>query len=88
MLFWVINIYINGYEIMGQKAKNAGKKQSKTCNKKANTKSVCGGGCAKAKVFTPIQILEHQLMSLDRNPKYVKGIGKVLKSNGTALQIS
>ena len=35
---------------MGQKAKNAGKKASKTCNKLANTKSVkCSG--ARLKVF-------------------------------------
>ena len=72
---------------MGQKAKNAGKKQSKTCNKKANAKSVCGGGGFQAKVLTPIQKLELQIMDVGRNSTYVKGVGKVLKSNGTALII-
>ena len=35
---------------MGQKAKNAGKKNSKTCNKLATTKSIkCSGGRMKLK---------------------------------------
>ena len=69
---------------MGQKAKNAGKKQSKTCNKKATAKSVCGGSFQE-KVLTPIQIMELQLMSLEGNSTYVKGVGNVVKSNGTVL---
>ena len=70
---------------MGEKAKNAGKKQSKTCNKKANAKSVCGGGCFKAIALTPIQKLELQIMDVGRNSTYVKGVGYVIKSNRTAL---
>ena len=34
---------------MGQKSKNAGKKQSKTCNKLANAKSVRIDGCSRRK---------------------------------------
>jgi len=72
---------------MGQKAKNAGKKQSKTCNKKATSKSICGGGCFREKVLTHIQIMELQLMGLKGNSTYVKGVGNVVKSNGTVLKM-
>jgi len=72
---------------MGQKAKNAGKKQSKTCNKKANAKSVCGGGGFKAIALTPIQKLELQIMDVGRNSTYVKGVGLIIKTNGTYLRI-
>jgi len=73
---------------MGQKAKNAGKKQSKTCNKKATSKSICGGGCFREKVLTHIQIMELQLMGLKgRDSTYVKGVGNVVKSNGTVLKM-
>ena len=72
---------------MGQKAKTAGKKQSKTCNKKANAKSVSGGKAFSAVALTPIQKLELQLMDVGRNSTYVKGVGNVIKSNGTALLI-
>ena len=72
---------------MGQKAKNAGKKQSKTCNKKATSKSICGGGCFQEKVLTHIEIMELQLMSLKGNSTYVKGVGNVVKSNGTVLKM-
>ena len=71
---------------MGQNAKNAGKKQSTTCNKKANAKSVCGGNFQE-KVLTHIQIMELQLMSLKGNSTYVKGVGNVVKSNGTVLKM-
>ena len=70
---------------MGQKAKNAGKKQSKTCNKKANAKSVCGGGGFKAIALTPIKKLELQIMDVGRNSTYVKGVGNVLKTNRTPV---
>ena len=72
---------------MGQKAKNAGKKQSKTCNKKATSKSICGGGCFREKVLTHIQIMELQLMGLKGNSTYVKGVGNVVNSNGTVLKM-
>ena len=65
---------------MGQKAKNAGKKQSKTCNKKATAKSVCGGKGFRAKTLTPIQRLELQLMDVGRNTTYA-----TVKTNGTPL---
>ena len=70
---------------MGQIAKNAGKKQSKTCNKKATAKSVCGGKVFRAIALTPIQMLELQLMDAGRNSTYADGIGKVIKTNGTPL---
>ena len=70
---------------MGQKAKNAGKKQSKTCNKKANAKSICGGGWFKAVTLTPIQKLELQIMDVGRNSTYVKGVGHILKTNRTPV---
>ena len=46
---------------MGQKAKNAGKKQSKTCNKLANAKSVKATGCRlkMVEIITP-NIIEKQ----------------------------
>ena len=72
---------------MGQKAKNAGKKQSKTCNKKATSKSICGGGCFREKALTHIQIMELQLMGSKGNSTYVKGVGNVVKSNGTVLKM-
>ena len=71
---------------MGQKSKNAGKKQSKICNKKATSKSICGGNF-QGRLVTPIQKMEMYLMSLERNSTYVKGVGNVLKSSRTALRI-
>ena len=46
---------------MGQKAKNAGKKQSKTCDKLANAKSVKATGCRlkMVQIITP-NIIEKQ----------------------------
>ena len=66
---------------MGQKAKNAGKKQSKTCNKNATSKSVCGGKALKAVALTPIQHLELQLMDVGRNGVYRDGRGKCIYVN-------
>ena len=71
---------------MGQKAKNAGKKPSKTCNKKANAKSVCGGEF-RVKTVTLIQRLELQLMDVGRNTTYADSnfSRKVIKTNGTPM---
>ena len=72
---------------MGQKAKNAGKKQSKTCNKKATSKSICGGGCFREKTLTHIEIMELEFMGKARDSTYVKGVGNVVNSNGTVLKM-
>ena len=65
---------------MGQKAKNAGKKQSKTCNKKATAKSVCGGKCFKSKRLTPIQTA-----LIPEVDSHIPGFGRVIKTNGVVL---
>ena len=50
MIFLFFKISKQKINTMGQKAKNAGKKNSKTCNKLATTKSVnCSGGRMKLK---------------------------------------
>ena len=63
---------------MGQKAKNAGKKNSKTCNKLATTKSIkCSGGRMKLKnIETTYSILNDnneiisELSSTENKSKY------------------
>ena len=72
---------------MGQKAKNAGKKQGKTCNKKATAKSVCGGKEFRVKTLTLIQRLELQSMDVGRTTTYADSNfrRKVIKTNGTPL---